>query len=331
YDIILGRDLSDEDYKQNTILIPSDYVLYKEMGDDVLNQEIKIGSESYQIVGVFTLKKFVNEEVYDFILNYDYKPNTYNQTHSYAYRDYEIVNGRAPKAYNECIASIYSNYNVGDIIYDTAGSSQTFEVVGLFNGDNKTISIPVLFSREVVILSQDIYYCWMMYEDPSINQDILEPQGFSTKNIYDYYYDQAAEYQKDNLLMYGIMALILIVAVSVFIYFMMRSRMIADIYPIGVYRSIGASRTRILLRFVSDIFVTITLTALVGYLFTTFIFDTVAANINNTLSMNALKSSYLFGFLGALILYVLNFFFGLLPIVMLMRKTPAEIIAKYDI
>ena len=107
--------------------------------------------------------------------------------------------------------------------------------------------------------------------------------------------------------------------------------MISDIYPIGVYRSIGASRFKIVLRFVSDILVTITLTALIGYLLTTFIFQTIAANVNNTLSMNALKSSYLFSFLGAVILYALNLFFGLLPIIMLMRKTPAEIIAKYDI
>ncbi|MDE7214123.1 MAG: ABC transporter permease [Anaeroplasmataceae bacterium] len=290
--------------------------------------------KSYLVVGVFSFKKFTNPLQYDFILNYDYinedYVNVFSQNYSYAYKNYEIVEGKDAEAFDECIASIYSEFKVGDIIKDQRGSSQEFKVVGLFNGDNQTISDPVLFSRESVLLSQ-YNECWFIFDDFTSSQSLLKSQDYYAKHIYNYHYDFSAEMQKESLLVFGIMALILIVVISVFIYFIMRSRMIADIYPIGVYRSIGASRTRILLRFVSDIFVTITLTALVGYLLTTFIFATLAANINNALSMNALKSSYLFSFLGALILYVLNFFFGLLPITMLMRKTPAEIIAKYDI
>ena len=333
YDIVLGRDLNDEDYMQNTILIPSNHERYLQYGDKVLEQKILLENITYQIVGVFTLKKFMSSENYDYIINnHDTLQEVYfiDQRLSYKYRDYDIVEGKDAEAYNECIASIYSNYEIGDIIYDQNGSSQTFRVVGLYNGNNETISIPVLFSREVAILSNG-GYCWLTYNDPSINKEILEPQGYYTENVYEFYQKQLVQNQKESLLMFGILSLILIVAISVFIYFMMRSRMIADIYPIGVYRSIGASRVRILLRFVSDIFVTITLTALIGYLLTTFIFDTVSANINNALSMNALKSSYLFSFLGVVILYVLNLLFGLLPILLLMRKTPAEIIAKYDI
>lgn len=331
YDIVAGRDLNDSDFNVYNILIPSNYTLYQELGEEVLNQEITLGTYTYQIVGVYTFKKFTNPDVYDFISNVetDYQMKQ-TQDNSYAYKDYDIVEGREAQAYNECIASIYSDYKLGDVIDDMAGSSQKFEVVGLFNADNQTLNNPILYSREAVVLStyNDL---WVVYNDTTNNKEILEPQGFYSINIYDYYYQHLKQMQKENLLVFGIMALVLIIAVSVFIYFMMRSRMIADIYPIGVYRSIGASRIRILLRFISDIFVTISLTALVGYLFATVVFDTIAINVNNALSMNALKSSYLFGFLGALILYALNFLFGLLPIIMLMRKTPAEIIAKYDI
>ncbi|MDE7384742.1 MAG: ATP-binding cassette domain-containing protein, partial [Anaeroplasmataceae bacterium] len=331
YTIVAGRDLTDDDFGKTNILVPSNYYLYKEKGEAVLNEVITLGKNQCTVVGVFEFEKFVNEEVYDFILNMEpeYKVE-FSQGYSYEYRDFDIVEGRTPEKYDECIASVYSEYKVGDIIDDMYGSSQKFKVVGLFYGDNQTISIPVLFSREVVILSEMSNW-WIMFDDKTSSIDVLESQGFYTKSIYNYYYDEMAKMQKENLIVFGIMSLVLIITISVFIYFMMRSRMIADIYPIGVYRSIGASRTRILLRFVSDIFVTITLTALIGYLLTTFIFDTIAANVNNALSMNALKSNYLFGFLGAIILYALNFIFGLLPIFMLMRKTPAEIIAKYDI
>ncbi|MDE6408505.1 MAG: ABC transporter ATP-binding protein/permease [Anaeroplasmataceae bacterium] len=336
YDIVAGRDLTDEDLGKNFILIPSNYFLYKELGDELLNQEINfLGNKVYTIVGVFKLKNYTSDVTYDFISN-DKEINysaTFTQNNSYVYKDYQIVEGKDATSFDECIASVYSDYKVGDVIKDLNGSSTTFKVVGLFYGENDIISIPVLYSREVVILSNDIY-SWLVFDDKANIKEIqatLESQGFYAKNIYDYYYDQLSSSQKENLLVFGIMSLVLIIAISVFIYFMMRSRMIADIYPIGVYRSIGASRMRILLRFVSDIFVTISLTALIGYVLTTFIFDTIAANVNNTLSMNALKSSYLFGFLGVVILYALNFIFGLLPIFMLMRKTPAEIIAKYDI
>ena len=35
--------------------------------------------------------------------------------------------------------------------------------------------------------------------------------------------------------------------------------------------------------------------------------------------------------LGVVVLYGINVFFGLLPIVTLLRKTPSEILVKYDI
>ena len=186
-----------------------------------------------------------------------------------------------------------------------------------------------LFSRDIVMISNpEIYMTWFQ-SDPS-NQIHLD-EGLSIKNIFKYYYDVLYEEQVSFLLMFGILSLVLVITIAVLIYFIMRSRMISDIYPIGVYRSIGASRMRLILRFISDILVTVTLTSLLGYLFTTIIFDTIAWNINDSLSMNALKSSYLFSSLGVLLLYILNLFFGLFPIIMLMRKTPAEIISKYDI
>lgn len=331
YKIIEGRDLTEEDLDQANVLIPMDHTLYKQHQADVLGKDVYIDGDKYNVVGVFSFEKFTNEDTYDFILyrsQTDYELKNYQS--SYLYKDYEIVEGKEATAHNECIASVYSGFHVGDEISFYRGSLRKFKVVGLYYSDSRTLAIPVLYSREIAVLSKTSF-CWLQFDDSVAVNTVLKGQGFYLKNIYNYYYDELASYQKENLLLFGIMSLVLLITISIFIYFMMRSRMIADIYPIGVYRSIGASRTRIMMRFVSDIFVTTTLTSLMGYLFATIIFDTFAINVNNALSMNALKSSYLFGFLGVLLLYALNFVFGLLPIFMLMRKTPAEIIAKYDI
>lgn len=322
YEIIEGRDLTEEDYQDNVALISKSFRSY--LGDTYYYK-----GQRYEIVGVFDFKDYPSGTDCNLIVHKPtYFPIGISATASYEYRDYKLVEGRAPSAPNEFIVPIYSNLTIGDKVL-LSYSNTLFEVVGKYISDTHTMGMSSLFSRDIVMISNpEIYMTWFQ-SDPS-NQIHLD-EGLSIKNIFNYYYDVLYEEQVSFLLMFGILSLVLVITIAVLIYFIMRSRMISDIYPIGVYRSIGASRMRLILRFISDILVTVTLTSLLGYLFTTIIFDTIAWNINDSLSMNALKSSYLFSSLGVLLLYLLNLFFGLFPIIMLMRKTPAEIISKYDI
>lgn len=317
YTMIAGRDFNEEDKDKNYILV-NHFTEY-------LGEIIQENGKEYEVIGIYEFKDYPTEEFIPMLYSYsNEKDYSEMEKHCYNYKDYKIVAGRDAASPYECIASIYSKYVLNSPI--TIGNRK-YTIVGFYYSDSDTMGRNVLFSREACMLD---YGTWFQIKDPAAVQETLNA-SFYAINVYKYYYNNLKEIQHMSFLIFGIFALVLIIIIAVFIYFIMRSRMISDIYPIGVYRSIGASRFKIVLRFVSDILVTITLTALIGYLLTTFIFQTIAANVNNTLSMNALKSSYLFSFLGGLILYVLNLFFGLLPIIMLMRKTPAEIIAKYDI
>ncbi len=325
YTIIAGRDLIQEDKESTNILMSAPY-------KHLLGKTYYYGKTEYTVVGIFDFKAFPCDTEQVIIRYSDSIENGMaGNGFCYEYKKYDIVEGKAPVKYDECIVSVYSPYEVGDIGYVTE-SNIPYKIVGKYISDDATTGKGLLFSRELIMLDRVFYHrlLWFQQENIDVINEMLD-SGFYVQNIYTYYHNILYENQTIQLLVFGLLSLVLIITIAIFIYFIMRSRMISDIYPIGVYRSLGASRFRIILRFVSDIIVVVTLTSLIGYGITTIVYDTIVANVNDAISLNALKSSYVFSLLGVVLLYVLNLIFGLFPILMLMRKTPAEIISKYDI
>ncbi|MBO7177210.1 MAG: ABC transporter permease, partial [Clostridia bacterium] len=112
------------------------------------------------------------------------------------------------------------------------------------------------------------------------------------------------------------------------IYFMMRSSVMHRVKEIGVYRAIGVSRKNLVFRFAVETLVLITLSAFVGYLI-------AAVTIAHLASVSVISSVLYFPWWLALglfaLLYGASVLFGILPVVILTRKTPSAILAKYDI
>ena len=101
------------------------------------------------------------------------------------------------------------------------------------------------------------------------------------------------------------------------------------IKEVGIYRAIGVSRRNLTFRFFIESAVLTVLTVFVGYLLT-------SAFIFVCLKMSPLVASVFYyplwlalAVLGVLTL--ISLFFGTLPIRSLLRKTPSQILAKYDI
>ena len=125
------------------------------------------------------------------------------------------------------------------------------------------------------------------------------------------------------------LAIIVSVSISlvmiVFIFFMSRSKMMQSIYNIGVYRSLGAKKKRIYNKYFVDALVMATFTAVLGFLITyagVSYFD------------NSIESLHIQGYVAILViiaLYAIMVVASLIPINTLLRKTPIEIIGKYDI
>ncbi len=127
----------------------------------------------------------------------------------------------------------------------------------------------------------------------------------------------------------NIVALAVIVAMmSLCMYFIMRSSLMVRIKEIGIYRAIGVSKKNMLFKFFVETFLLTTLTVFIGYLF----MSIVMASLGTSALMTMFLYYPLWLALAVLVvLYLVCIVCGMLPILMLLRKTPSEILAKYDI
>jgi ABC-type antimicrobial peptide transport system permease subunit len=106
---------------------------------------------------------------------------------------------------------------------------------------------------------------------------------------------------------------------------MNRSRIIQSIYTLGVYRALGAKKSKLYGKYLLDSFVMASFTAVLGFLIV-YVFSIYASNYIPSLSVNPLIALLMvFG------LYIVMIIASLLPVYTLLRKTPVEILAKYDI
>ncbi len=123
--------------------------------------------------------------------------------------------------------------------------------------------------------------------------------------------------------------LIIVVGIVVYIFFMMRSSMLSRIKEIGVYRAIGATKIDIYKIFFSEIIGITTVGSLTSYLLSSYIVNQIQRQSSAFFNIFYFP---IYLFIGGIIgIYLLNIIFGMIPVLSLLRKTPAEITAKYDI
>ena len=132
-----------------------------------------------------------------------------------------------------------------------------------------------------------------------------------------------------DLVSKAITIVVLLVLMGMCMYFIMRATLLSRIKGIGIYRAIGVSKRNLLFRFAVENLVLTTLTVFVGFLLTS-IFTRLC------LSMSPLMTQIFYYPLwlclcDLVLLYAMSLLIGLLPVFKLLRKTPSEIMAKYDI
>ena len=142
-------------------------------------------------------------------------------------------------------------------------------------------------------------------------------------------FDKLISQSRENIIKGLVAMVVILVVMSVCMYFIMRSSLMNRIKEVGIYRAIGVSKRNLLFKFFIEALVLTTLTVFIGYLAT-------SAFLGVCLGMSSMMESifyyplWLAGVLLA-VLYGISIFFGTLPVISLMRKTPSEILAKYDI
>ena len=250
-------------------------------------------------------------------------------------KNIKIVEGRYPTSKNEVIAPAYfeNGNEIGSTIETYYGTST---IVGTFTGVYD-------FSYDYLTNNNNYFLYDNYWSQEGCAFNVLKDEfktRLSQNGAKILTVKQAVDFSNKKMnteLINGFLVIfsITITGAAIFVYFVMRSKMLSDIYNIGVYRSLGASRARINLKYLSDIFILTTFTGLIGYIIGTIGYYAISAMINSVVSAviptKVLVTNIGITFLGVLALYLVMNIFGMLPILMLERKTPSEIIAKYDI
>ena len=163
---------------------------------------------------------------------------------------------------------------------------------------------------------------WLSKEFPeySFGEDIIAPDNV---------FDELISDKTEEIIISIIVMSVMLFIMSICMYFIMRSSLMNRIKEVGIYRAIGVSKKNLVFRFLVEATVLTTLTVLIGYLFSS-VFLTLCMGMS-TLMKTVFFYPFWFALVILAILYAMCLFFGIVPIISLLRKTPSEILSKYDI
>lgn len=228
----------------------------------------------------------------------------------------------------EALVHAYSGYKIGERIEDT-----TIFVTGYFYTEDTsqfqdvymTVAAKITYVTQTASTFENVYY---QLSDGA--KSGLKALKIKTYTPAEFAYQTDRANQKVEFLVFLVIALILLAIIILYVYFSTRSRLISQIKSVGIYRCMGASRWQILKKYMADILVETTFTTLIGYLIIVCA-SSLLSNVFEYMSGMSLALNPFFAILGGVALYAVNLIFGLLPVVLLLTKTPAEINSKYDI
>ena len=174
-------------------------------------------------------------------------------------------------------------------------------------------------SREVYSITPELAYNYYIGEDDN-HPDVLAVWTYPNQKE-----------MVDNALrgIYQTIFTVIIVAAGLTwlsLYFIIRSNLFSRIDEIKVYRALGVRWFEIVKIFAVEVFVLTTISTVVGYIITTI----YMGNMDIFKSLNMVTSTLPSSLLAILIIYVFNLLFGTLPVILLMRRTPAGIIAQAE-
>jgi ABC-type antimicrobial peptide transport system permease subunit len=252
-----------------------------------------------------------------------------NKAYFVSESDYVEISKRAGETHPTALRSVYYNYNFDDYnyhedIYDIYGEAAEMDIIGRYEGYTTSYA-------------QGFTYVLIHSKNPEVTQKWIEENASDIEIKGDLdpivtpkdLFNKLIERNKEDIISSLVSMAVLLILLSVCMYFIMRSSLMARIKEVGIYRAIGVSKKNIIYKFAVEAFVVASLTVLLGYLFSSG-FIAFCMWISPMI-----KGVFFYPWwmaLGVLtFLYALSIFCGTIPVMSLLRKTPSEILAKYDI
>ena len=202
-------------------------------------------------------------------------------------------------------------YSTADSDYGLSYFDSYFEDAGLF-----TRFMPSLYLR---VRSSDLTATEEFLRKEFADNDLITPDGFYSALIAD---------SLETIIGNAVSLLIVLGLMSLCIFFIMRSSFMSRVREIGIYRAIGVSKKNLIFRYLVETLLITSLTVLIGYLVSSLLMGYLSTTV---IISNLFYYPLWIALILLAVIYGVCTLFGTLPIMLLMKKTPSQILAKYDI
>lgn len=242
-----------------------------------------------------------------------------------------IVEGSVPVSSNEIMILHNPELSVQPTLVDFG---RVFSVSGTYTSTDPnipTFMIPLIISKELIfddlfVINELDYYIHSNDLDATV--EYFDGLGIDAVNIGQVEYERIKEARLDASRELIIITIVVISASSISYLFIIRSSLLSRIYEISVYRALGVAKGDIRKMFITEIVLITSITSLIGYLATSY--GLFKLQELATSDFRVFHVSFLSIVAGLLLIYTTNILSGILPVTNLLRRTPAEILSKYD-
>lgn len=305
--------------------------------DQLFLENINFGNKNARVVGVVDTESKIIFASNNFNV---FQTNKNNEFEPFSAYDNILTFGSEPildeVVISEEIFIKLTNENPEDVVFPyelIEKNLQNEEIVtivsGLHNYENANLKLKNLDTLyEELVEGRKVLNIYS--NDPNSLISLLDKHfGLEGVNLYEYVFRERLSEQRVEIITSLTSTGIIIIFSLIGFYFVIRSSLIERIYEVSVYRALGVKKSNIFRSFLVEIVVLTTISTLVGYILMTIILGKLQKGLLGQL--NFFYVAPISTVAGVIILYTLNILAGILPIIFLLRKTPAEILAHYDI
>lgn len=301
--------------------------------ENLINREVDGGvGKPLKIVGITDLKDPSIYVTKEFLIDILYNSSEYEkQVYNYEINkeDITLKKGLWPTKDYEVIVNIdEKDYMPLNKTIDVKINGKKLKVVGYYASskdinslfvNNNTIKYDlILNSKDITIYSKDSNKTVEEFRKDNLN--ILKSYDYSKNN----YIKENAKSNRTTIIVSAIMILISLIEM----FLMSRSSFLSRIKEIGIYRAIGVKKSDIYKMFYGEILAINIIATLPGVLFMTYVLKIITGIKYMSRMFLVTPITVL---MSIIIIFVFNSLVGLLPVFNVLRKTPAQILSRYDL
>lgn len=246
-----------------------------------------------------------------------------------------ITDGAISNNYNTVLLDSDYTLDEDTYLFGIEGGNRVTEAApeATFTADNEVVP-GVLVPKEV--LYEMIFDCTSGELESNVRYYTQNPQEalkvFPDQENAEYpFLANYQEYRQARLLQnvgFILFAGVFLGASALASFFVLRSSLLSRIYEVSVYRALGTPKRDLRKIFLVEAFILTLFTSLLGYLLTSYVL--VRLQVMTEGFFEVVKITPLSFTIGLAIIFATNILSGIIPVSNLLRKTPSEIISRYD-